>query len=756
MRWKQSTILFAAAAVLTLCACSSSPQAKEAKFLEKGKKAYQAKDYAVAIIQFKNAAAAQPRDAEPYYQLGLAYLAATDYNNAVSCFRKATELDPKHTGAQLKLAALMATSRTPSIIEDAQKRTEEVLKLAPEDIEALNVLAITELKLGKPESAEAHLEQALKKSPDSLRSSVALAQTRLARKDVKGAEEALQAAAAQAPKSPLPSDYLGEFYLAQGKTAEAEQQFRRAIQIDPKHGPALVALGGMQARAGQTAQADQTYRQVAALPDKQYRPVHALYLFQSGKREEALAEFQKLNKEDPSDRDLRTYLVRAYLALNRVGDAEKVLTAVLQKNKLDVDALLQRSRIYLGSRRFTDAQTDLNQVIHFRSNSAEAHYLLAKAYLGRGDSALEQQELGEALKVDPAYIQARIELAQALIANRAAQSALQLLDQAPEAQKGIVGLVLQRNWALLSLGQTAEARQSVDRVLAAAKVPEALLQDSILKLLQKDYAGARATADQTLSQAPEDTRALSVLVQSYAAQKQLPAALQRVREHAAKQPKSAPVQQFLGQVLAANGDPAGARKAFEAAAAANPGLTGPAIALAEMDANEGKRDEARKRLSTIMAAHPDSLPGQLLWAQVEFEDGKSAAAIDHFRKALTMNDSNMEALNGLAYLLAEAGQPDEALKYAQKAKELAPDSPAVADTLGWTYFKKGLYPLAVTNLESAIAKEGTPRRRYHLAMAYLKAGDPTRGRQTLEAALKSDPKLPEAQMAKQMFGDTGK
>jgi Flp pilus assembly protein TadD len=78
MRWKQSTILFTAAAVLTLCACSSSPQAKEAKYLEKGKKAYQEKNYAVAIIQFKNAAEAQPRDAEPYYQLGLAYLAATD------------------------------------------------------------------------------------------------------------------------------------------------------------------------------------------------------------------------------------------------------------------------------------------------------------------------------------------------------------------------------------------------------------------------------------------------------------------------------------------------------------------------------------------------------------------------------------------------------------------------------------------------------------------------------------------------------
>ena len=146
-----------------------------------------------------------------------------------------------------------------------------------------------------------------------------------------------------------PEVYLGGFYLAHGKTADAEQQFRQALTIDPKNGPAMLDLGAMQVRAGQTDQAEQTYRQVAALPEKQYKPIHALFLFQSGKRDQALAEFEKLVGADPTDRNLRTELVRTYLALNRIGDAEKVLTAALKKNGLDVDALLQRSRIYLDS-----------------------------------------------------------------------------------------------------------------------------------------------------------------------------------------------------------------------------------------------------------------------------------------------------------------------------------------------------------------------------------------------------------------------
>lgn len=724
--------------------------------MEKGKKEFQKKNYAIAILHFKNAMQAQPRDAEPYYQLGLAYLASKDLNTAVSYFRKATELNPKHTGAQLKLAELMSLSRTKEIVEDAQKRTQEVLALLPDDIEALNVLAFTELRLGKPESAEAHLEQALRKSPSNLRSSIALAQTRLARKDVAGAEEALKEAVAQSPKLPDPRVHLGGFYLALGRTADAEQQYRGALQLDPKHGPALLALAGMQMRAGQTEQAEQLYRQISALPEKQYKPIHALFLLQTGRGDQAIAEFEKLVKADPADRDLRTDLVRAYLGMKRVGDAEKVLTAALKKNGLDTDAMLQRSRLYLSSGKFTEAEADLNHVLHFRSDSAEAHYLLSKVHLGRGEMALQQQELGEALRLNPALLTVRLELAQILTANRGAQSALKLLDEAPPNQRGTVPVVLQRNWALMALGQPLEARKGIDQVLAAGKgkVPEAMLQDAALKLAEKDYAGSRTAAEGVLNQKPDDVRALNLLVQGYSAQNQMAAGLQKARDLASRQPGSASVQQYLGQLLYANGDHAGARKAFEAAEAAKPDLVTGELALAELDTVEGKRAEARKRLSAVVASHPASVPGHLLFAQLEITEGKTAAAIDQFRKAVALDEKNAVALNGLAYLLAESKQPDEALKYAQKAKELAPNSAAVDDTLGWTYFQKGLYSMAVTHLEGAIAREGTARRKYHLAMAYLKAGDPKKGRLTLDAALKMDPTLPEAQTARQAFGIT--
>jgi uncharacterized protein HemY len=78
----------------------------------------------------------------------------------------------------------------------------------------------------------------------------------------------------------------------------------------------------------------------------------------------------------------------------------------------------------------------------------------------------------------------------------------------------------------------------------------------------------------------------------------------------------------------------------------------------------------------------------------------------------------------------------------------------VEDTLGWVYYRKGLYSSAVPHLEAAVAKAPSARRKYHLAMAYLKVGDLQRGATILEQAVMMAPKLPEAQEARQVLTES--
>src|SRR5258708_28363426 len=128
-------------------------------------------------------------------------------------------------------------------------------------------------------------------------------------------------------------------------------------------------------------------------------------------------------------------------------------------------------------------------------------------------------------------------------------------------------------------------------------------------------------------------------------------------------------------------------------------------------------------------------------------------ALEHLRAVVALSPDSPVALNNLAYMLAEdGGQIMEALKYAQRAKELAPEAPEYADTLGWIFYHQGLYPSAIRELESATAKRPDPTWQYHLAMAYAKAGDGNRARSVFATAFKQDSKLPEAKLAQQIVG----
>src|SRR5207249_10045543 len=89
---KAASLTFALfAACLAFSGCS--PQAREARYLESGKRQMEKKDYTRASIQFRNAAKVMPKDAEPYYQLALALFALRDYAQADKSLSKAVELN---------------------------------------------------------------------------------------------------------------------------------------------------------------------------------------------------------------------------------------------------------------------------------------------------------------------------------------------------------------------------------------------------------------------------------------------------------------------------------------------------------------------------------------------------------------------------------------------------------------------------------------------------------------------------------------
>ena len=98
-------------------------------------------------------------------------------------------------------------------------------------------------------------------------------------------------------------------------------------------------------------------------------------------------------------------------------------------------------------------------------------------------------------------------------------------------------------------------------------------------------------------------------------------------------------------------------------------------------------------------------------------------------------------MNNLAWLLAEnGGNLDEALDLARTANEKLPNNAAILDTIGWVYYKKGIYSSAVEQLNQCVEK--FPRVapcQYHLGFSYFKSGSREKAKLLLNQALRLDP-----------------
>ena len=737
---------------MALTACNSAED-RWTRNMAAGREQMTQKDYKRAALSFQNAVKAKPSDADGYYELAIAQLNAGDGAAGVRNLRKVLELKPKHANATLRLAELMLSTADRARIEQAEQQLKGLVAAKPDDVEVLTTLAIAEWRLAKPNDAEEHLVQAFQRSPANLTSSVALAKIRIQRGDFQGAEQILREAAAQTPRSANSLVALGEFLLFRNRYDEAEEQINQALQIDSKHSIALLHLGAMYVRRGQIDRAEEIYKRAASLPDKKYRPIHAIFLLQRGRQNEAIDELQGLVKGDPFDRASRSALVVALMQARRTTDAEKVLTDALAANPKDGEALLQRAGLLLGRSKADDAFRDINLLLQARSDSPEAYYLLSKVHEQRSNPFNQRQALSEALRLRADFLEARLELAMLLVRSNAARPSLQVLDEAPESQKRLPLFLTQRNWTLLALGQHAEVRQSVDAMLARSPSNDILLQDAVLKLGLNKTAGAREAVQKVLGKDPTDIRALELLARTYEVENQPQAGLAAVESYVQRAPDAVMAQHFLGTLMLKHGKFAEAKKAFHAAKSGTTPYVMTDLSLARVDLAEQKWQDARTRLTNFIDQHGEQATAREWLGKIDQRLGNTSGAIGHYRKLIDTDPNHVVALNNLAFLLVSDGKTDEALKYAEQARELAPESAAIEDTLGWVLYRKGLYTMAVQHLESAVKRESTPRRQCHLGMACVKAGDSQRGRRLIEGAIQADPAIPEAVDARSLMTD---
>jgi len=128
-----------------------------------------------------------------------------------------------------------------------------------------------------------------------------------------------------------------------------------------------------------------------------------------------------------------------------------------------------------------------------------------------------------------------------------------------------------------------------------------------------------------------------------------------------------------------------------------------------------------------------------------------------YEDALQIDPDNPQALNNLAFIKAEEGiDLDQALGFAQRALRGVPGDPNISDTLGFIYLRKKLTSQALQVLRDVVARvPANPTYRLHLAMALFDSGEKQLAKRELERALKQKPSATEQAKIRELVSRIG-
>jgi len=731
MRYRRSMLWCVALCGILLVACSG-PEAKKMKFFEKGKAFYEKADYVRAGLEFKNAIQIDPKFAEANYMLGMANLGQGNFRGAYGAFSKAAELNPGHLPAQLQLGKLLLSGGER---DKAMEKAELVLRTEPRNETALLLKGAVYLSGKESAKARAHLEPLLAQGMARPDAYLLLASARMQEKDTRKTEEILKKGIERNGKDLPLHRALADLYASQGRTDEAAVEVRKVIELDPADFGNRITLASLywgakqpdKARAvlnellaakpddeavrldvarfyaerGSVADAERELRAGIARNGKSLRPrlaLGALYL-NSGRVDNAavlLRECIALEKDPgaPEILQARNLLALAHLAKGELDPAVKNVDEAIKASKGNVEAHLIKGRIRLLQRDGAGAVAEFRTVVNERPQVVQGYLYLAEAHLLKKEPGLALETLQNALKIDSKSRDVRRTLARFYVTQNDPRQAevwfRKILGENPGDVE--IGAELGDLYASEKEYKKAEGAYA-DVKRRVPKHPLGYVKAGEYQISRGDWKRATAEFEQAVNVDPRNGPLLSALVRLYMKQGRAAAAVSACETHVRRNGDDAFAWNLLGQV-------------------------------------HGEQKEYRKAEAAFrkaIAAKPDAMETYLLLGRMHLREGDYQKGRAAYEQALEKQPGFWVAANDLAVLLCERAASgadlDKALSLAQNALKSRPEEPAVQDTLGWIWYKKGDGGKALELLQRAQGKvPESAEINYHLGMALFKAG----------------------------------
>jgi tetratricopeptide (TPR) repeat protein len=445
----------------------------------------------------------------------------------------------------------------------------------------------------------------------------------------------------------------------------------------------------------------------------------------------------------------------------RAGDRPKatsLVDAVLKQRPEHADALVARAGLLSGDGRLPEALDAAQRAVKADPNSVRSQLALGRIHVASQQPIEALAAFSEAARLDPGLFDPDYERARVSLSLRDYAQADQFAGGAfRKAPGNPAARILQARTKILT-GDLAGAQRTLDGAdEATRRLVDFQVEVGRLAFARQDRVRARSTFERVLSTDPRQAEALSILASLDVQDKRPQAALERFRLALAGDPDNTLLLVSAARVQAGLNQLSDAEKSLQRAIALSPSSLDAHALLGQLYSAQGKTEQAVSEFERVVALNPKAAGALIALGDLAAAQGKTAQAQARYEQALAADPKSGLAANNLAWTLAEnGGSLDTALGLAQNAKALLPDVPAVSDTLGWIYVKKGLWSSAIPLLEDAARKQPlNAQTQLHLGLAYAKNGDAGRARVTLERALQLDAASPLAKDARAALAELG-
>lgn len=738
-------------------------------------------DVKTATQYIKQAIETNPKNLDAWLLRAGMLRSQHQYHDALSAYEKAISVAPESLAARFgKVMMLVATGQDAQARTqlEALKRTAEkapiyqyldavlafrekhydtavaslqrVLRDLPDHMPSHLLLGIISYRQGHLESAESNLSTYLAAEPKQLPAAKLLAATRLKLKNPSGALSALIPFLKDHPKDAQLLALAGTAYLKNHEYERGVKLLKQAAEIAPNVASIRTQLGlgflGM-------GNFDQAASDLKSAVDMGKAPVQTdvllvLVRMLQKQYDQAIEAAQALAKKEPKSPLPENLLSAAYL-----GKGDRAAARQHLDKAIKLDPKYAAARLNLARLDVSEGQTDAARAQYQRilkDHPGQLRALLELAVLadraGQHDKAVKLVE--QAADANPDALQPAVLLTRYYLARGDADKALAVSQGMAQKHPDEPAALAMRAAAQLATGDTANAintYQHLSKLNPKAPGPYILLARAYMKAGDSEYA--RKSVQAALKAKPDFAPALVMLGDLELRQDRISEARAVSAKLQKLYPKLPAGYRLEGDIDRNNGDYRAAAAAYNRGYQAGPSGA-LAVRLASTQKLAGNRDGAVASLRDWLSHRPADVEARLMLAGLYQTLGKVDDSIREYERVKAQKPNSVVAWNNLAWLYLGKDN-DKALNYAQKAYDLAPQRPEVADTLGWILVKRGDTGKGLTLIENAAVH--APQAisiHYHLAVALNAAGRKEQARDQLQRILQSGKEFPEKAKAR--------